>query len=699
MSYLDQVWPKPPNKVANKPAGKHVEKASVKSNLPVEDLLQDFLRQSFAPNSNDGNNYYVGLVVKVITSGDENLYLYDIFEDSLVNQERFSNDTNKKEKEKTIKLLVHIPELFSIGHNIIVPGDAKFLDALHYASSFKVLYHGNDKINVGNYVKIVFKNNQSFKDPEIVSIYRADSEAKIVNYANNRIIQAFQSELNCRVDQLSGSQAPSSNINLITLSTPTIGYYQFFNSLESLLSKNGQDSFKRNYIDNPAQDFSFNDLEISIAISKKIESTAGNNAVVKSKILSTESEDYLIYIILNHPKSEFLEKYASFIEKNITSYQFSSNGLEFTNENKICTIIIDILAFKQKDGEVPSLDTYIKNSEEFKNSGIAVVADQDIEIPQQNSGTVTMNVTMDGCENQAPGNKELYFDYDLKYKPFVEFLLQGKKLVKLPWKYATEITKTEDLLNLENLKISSQKIAKNEELSVYNFEDLLKINKSFYSYPQRILKDAALMEKIKANSNFSNSKNHFILKESLDARLYKIQKFLYSLRSKVAENEGIPITNVLVLPTNVIKARTTGKQDYEFSRHYFGLAVDFMVIIKFLDDSIKQIPPLIVYLYCKKTAGNEKSNTGNGIYDKYNHFEYLNYQYDEESPKDLLKGLSNDERDNGRIWVNNTQIQEELKKINDQPIQKMDQNLVNYAMKKFGSITTGQTINKIMRLL
>lgn len=693
--------PKQPPKTTSKPSGKHAEKISVKSNLPVEDLLQDFLRQNFAPNSNDGNSYYTGIVMKVITSDDENLYLYDIFEDSMINQERFSNDTNKKEKQKSIKVLVHIPELFSIGDQIIVPGDTKFIDALHYASSFKVLYHGNDKISPGNYVKIVFKNNQSFKDPEIVAIYRAESKTNIVPFANDKIKKAFKSELDCRVDQLSGSEAAPSNLNLSLLSTPTIGYYQFFRTLEALLSTSGQDSFKRNYLENVS--YSFSDLETTISISNKIENTVENNKIVKEKILSTPSEEYLIYIFLKHPKSQFLTEYASFIEKNITSYQFSSSGLEFNKDNTQCTIIIDVLAFKQSDGQVPSLDTYLKNSEDFKNSGVATVANQDIEIQQQNPITVTMNTTMDNCVNQAPGNVELYYDYDLKYKNFVDLLLNNKKIT-LPWKYATEITKVQDLFNTANLKISSEKISKGSDPSVYTFEELLKINKLFYTYPQRILKlketKQNILNEIKANTNFSVSKNNFITEDALESRLYKISNFLYKLRNEIAKNEGIPISNVLILPTNGVRAKTMGKQDYEFSRHYFGMAVDFVVIIKFLDgETIKQIPPLVIYLYCRKVLGNERSNTGNGIYDKYNHFEYLNYQYDEEDPKSLLKGLSDDERSNGRIWVNSFQVEQDLKKINDQPIQKMDQILVNYVMKKFGSITTGQTINKIMRLL
>ena len=36
---------------------KHMEKMGVKNNIPVENLLDEFLKQSLAPNANDGNDW------------------------------------------------------------------------------------------------------------------------------------------------------------------------------------------------------------------------------------------------------------------------------------------------------------------------------------------------------------------------------------------------------------------------------------------------------------------------------------------------------------------------------------------------------------------------------------------------------------------------------------------------------------------
>ena len=696
--------PKQPPKAAPKPRGKHAEKASVKPNLPVEELLQDFLRQQLAPNSNDGNSYYVGQVVKVINKEDPNLYLYDIFEDSLVNLERFTNDTNKKERGNTVKILVHIPELFSIGDEIIKPGNKNFLDELHYSTAFKILYTGNENIEVGNYVKVIFKNNQSFKEPEITAIYRADSSSNVVTETRNKIKSAFKADLDCRVDQLSSSGLNSANVNLAILQTPVLGYYQFFNNLELLLSDSGKESFLRNYLDQTQQaNADLGSLQVIVTCSKKIESTVGNNKIVKEKIKTLETEDYIIFLDLLHPKNDILSKYVSYIEKNLTALQFSFKSSEFSQEGKECIIEVDILAFSLQKGETPNLDTYLKNSESLKNNGILVLADQDIPVPQQSPGTITVNTTPDNCENKIPENVELYLKPDQKYQKFIDRFLLGKTN-SLPYNYGFEITNSEQLLNPEALRISGEKILKKEKDSFYTFADLLKINKKFYSTPERVLKKISADPSIllpDINSNYDDSKKNFVTNFALESRLIKISKFLKRLRNQIQRIEKVPLDSVLIVPINVLRAKQKSGKEYEFSRHYFGLAVDFVVFVKFSDTNIKQIPPEIVYLYCRKITSSEKYNTGNGIYfdNNYNHFEYLIDVSGEEDLKNAFNKLTADERANGRIWVNKKELTGDLKDINKQSSQKIEQILVNYVMKTKSSFITGLTLNKIMELV
>lgn len=698
--------PAQPNNSRTKPVGKHSEKIAVKPNLPVEELLQDFIRQQIAPNSNDGNSYYVGQVVKVINKDDPSVYIYDIFEDSLVNVERFSNDSNKKEKENTIKVLVHIPELFSIGEEVIKP-DNKFIDELHYSTAFKILYTGKDAIEEGNFVKVIFKNTHSFKDPEITAIYRSNQKSNIIDISRDKIKKAFKSDLDCRVDQLSGSNPNPANINVATLSTPSLGYYQFFNNLELLLTERAKQSFLVNYIAPGPTDSVFKNLNISISCSKRVESTIGNNNIVKSKIKTTEvdNDEYLIKIEMTHPESSVLSKFYTFLEKNLTALQFAfTNSDIFSNEGKNCKIDVDILAFSAQKGEIPSLDVYLKNSEDLKNNGTLILDNQDIVVPEQSSNVISSNTTSDLCDNQAPGNPELYLEPDRKYQKFIDKLLLNKKEVSLPYDYGFEVLKAEDLLSTRALYISGEKILNKDRESYYTFDNLQKINKSFYSLPERILRKKQQNSNIvlpTCNSSYNDSRKHFITEQALNSRLEKLSYFLNKMRNEIQRIEQIPLNNVLIVPINVLRAKKRQSKEYEYSRHFFGLAVDFVVFVKYDNNIIKQIPADVVYLYCRKVSGSEKTNTGNGIYlgANYNHFEFLLDISGEEDLKGFLSKLRDDERSNGRIWVEKEELDGELKNINEKTSEKVEETLINYILKTKGSILTGITANKIMRLL
>jgi hypothetical protein len=706
-STLVRKAPIHPRVEKSKPVGKHSEKIAAKSSLTVNELLEDFLRQQLSPNSNDGNSYYVGYVVKVITKEDDNIYLYDIFEDSLVNLERFSNDTNKKETQNTKKILVHIPELFSFGQEIIKP-DKNYFDELHYSTAFKVLYTGNEAIEVGNYVKVVFKNNQDFKSPEITTVYKAKEDFTIIQQTKDQIKKSFNDNLNCRTDQLFGSSPNSQNINTIAQQDPTIGYYQLFNNLELVFSRRGEENFARNYLSSYIASnigSTLSDLKTNIYCSKGVEKTVGKNVICTNRIIANkEVNDYIIYLEVSHPNSDIITKYYDYLQKNLTAVQFTFIKNEFTDEGKKLNIEIDILAFSIREGETPSLETYLNKSEVLKNGGSLVLSGQDIPAPEQSSGTIISKTTPDACENQIPTNLNLYLEPDRRYQKFIDKLLLGKSNTILPYNYGFPINNPEDLILTHALYFSGEKALNKDTKPMYTFSELEKINKNFYSTPERVLKLKKNNSNISLpsiNSNFFDSKKNYITEDALNLRLEKLSNFLLKLRENVRLTEQVPISNVLILPINVLRAKKINAKDFEFSRHYFGLAVDFVIFVKFPGNLVKQIPSDVVYLYCRKTAGSDKKTTGNGLYldENYNHFEYLFDFFGEEDPKNSLKKLSSDEKENGRIWVKKKNLDGDLKEINDQSSQKIEQILINYVMKTKGSVITGQTTNKIMELV
>lgn len=719
--------PKKPTKNAS---NKQLEKIAVNPNLPVENLLDEFLRQSLTPNVNDGNNYYIGHVVGVLDSKSK-IGMFDIFNDSTSNLERFFSNKNKRETKDVKKLIVHIPELFSVGDYAIDTEN----DILNYVTKFRINYSGATKIKIGDLVKVVFKNNTTFTDPEILSVSDFYNES-IIKTRKDSLKEKINSYLECRITQLAGSQGSPINLDSIFFKLPTSGYYQLFNEISLLLSKPGYINFasylgkidKENFIKELSQ------IKYQLFCDNKVKAIAELNSNLKTlltgKILQkslndpVDQLDYEVYLKISTDNIDIsnnkdnLKQLTSYIQERIADKHnfvienlgiFNTEGSTTNNQFFLLKIDVNLSSDVSVDENV---DSYIQKSEEIKNGGIPSTSGQETSITTAaNTAFVQQNSNTQQCENPAAVINEYYINIkDIqKYKRNIDdrayvdyFLNKPSDTLPIPYPSAKEKLPISslDILSPKNLKLAGQYV-KEKKNPFVSFEDLKKENINFYRIPDKIAKlNQKAIEKgeeiIDINSNFDNENKNFISEQALQFRIKKISNFLTQLKYVIARNEFVDSASdkkiidtekekrVLILPINVIRIKK-GKSEYKFSRHYFGQAVDFTVYIKDLNDEIYQIPPEIVYLYCKKTMAGSNELYGNGIFfnEMYNHFEFVFINDGEENllSLDNTKNLTQDEKRNGRLWVSG-ELPEGLKKIQDLTIEKLDKEIINYITKK-----------------
>lgn len=706
-----------------KPATRTAEKIAVNKNLTVEDLLHDFLRQQLAPDPNDGNNYYLGIVLSIQEAKQNDTSIYNIFDDSVINMERFYTNFKSAETETTKRLLVHIPELYSTNE---YSKDSVY----NRYTKFKINYSGGETIKVNDILKITFKNSSDFTDPEIISIHKSKENENYVLEAE-KIRNSLESVNQCRVLQLNNGNLPTADLNSVYLETPFAGYYQLFSELAYVLSPDGFNTFIRQQP--VGSDITIDKLSL---IKYEIYADSKVKAIVEQPklqanfkadkdgipVISDQREDYEVLIRLRLNDKKILTKFASFIDEKLSRFKFFSEitsvkDSEIKKDNTFyLDIIIDVEAISKEDLENISVDKYIEVSNQKKNGSGPSASSANTQSSQNSNQTVQQNSTFDPCENLQPQNTDIYVSINdttkwtrrLSDSSFVNYAL-GNSNLSVPLK-GTNITSPQGFMNYliseEYLKISGEKVSKKESVSTfYDFQELVKINPKFYSIPQKVIQTDK-QKKIGIQSNFKdNRKDNFISEGSLNYRISQISKFLGQLREDIAKKETNDKNKVLIIPLNVLRANRGAGSDQE-SRHYYGQAVDFVVYVNFSNDlaspSIFQIPPEIVYLYCNKLSekSNSVSNCGNGIFIKemYNHFEYLVFPADERASTEVRVGLTEDERKYGRLWVVGGS-NDQLKDIEKFKVAEKQKVLLDYISKNYAKLNTANPVLKIKDLL
>jgi hypothetical protein len=315
----DKDAPVANSKVNQKPKSKHAEKIAVNQRLPVESLLEDFIRQELAPDSNDGNNYYVGKVVQVIAENNKDIGIFDIFNDSVSNLERFYSNYKTQDKVITNQYVVHIPELYSTSR--IDNGGS----LLNYYTKFKINYSGKDAIKVNDLVKIVFKNAKNFSDPQIIAVYKSNGDDNSEVDLKGKITQSLQSYNNCRVLQLEGSAAPNADLNSSFVSDPVAGYYQLFDTLDYVFSPSGFQNFLRQ--EGPKNTINVDNLKkiiYSIYCDSKVKEIGKNKSNLKNNfkddgsaipkvVVGEDRSSFEVLVRLMFADEKSLEKYSKYI--------------------------------------------------------------------------------------------------------------------------------------------------------------------------------------------------------------------------------------------------------------------------------------------------------------------------------------------------------------------------------------------------
>jgi len=702
----------------NKPKSKVGEKIAANQRLPYENLLEEFLRQEIAPDPNDGNNYYLGKVVATFFEDDNSYDVYDIFNDSVSNIDRFFSG-KKIDEKKVNKIIVHIPELFSTRE---IPNKT---DLLNYYTKFKINFLRDDKIKVDDVVKVTFKNSKDFTDPEIISIYRSNEDSKI-EVRRKILKESFDGANDCRILQLRSPTSPTSDRNSIFSDQPIAGYKELKKSLDTYLGGIGYLDFRKQIGEVLNYDLKLStDLEYKIFCDPKIQSKYQfkghvSDTNVKPPLPDKTNFDVVLRLSVKkestlNPKNT-LNDFSKYIDEKLSKYKFIVKKQDYNANFASLDIIVDIAAvpFDKLTPEKSILDQYIEASDNFSGNFTTNQAFGD-NVSSQQTGTsiVTANLTNQECENKIPANISLYIPISDKKRwkrsfldgDFVNYFFSNNDKTISPIKYFG-IDNNPDKLSIpiiyNNLFLSGELLSKkNKNPFVNNWEDLKNKNIKFYSIPSKVLQKKN--NKIKINSNFKsiNSRPNFITEQALATRIQYLADFLEKLREFIAVNEGVPIERVLILPINVIRVAEKNSD----SRHQYGQAVDFVVYLNFSDDpekpEIYQISPEIVYLYCRKRSilTNQKENTGNGVFidDQYNHFEFLSVlkAQDEETPAEVKKGLPKDIIQNGSLWVVSKDI--DPKKL-DQPSKNLEEFLVNYILERYTSVLTGAVVEKIIRL-
>jgi hypothetical protein len=303
----------------------------------------------------------------------------------------------------------------------------------------------------------------------------------------------------------------------------------------------------------------------------------------------------------------------------------------------------------------PSLDYYIKKSEELINS-TTYYSRVNPPTPPNTIGpqTIKSKDVADKCEAELAQDKSIYMPiYNGKGKVNTEGVRdQHKYIIQKLFEGSLKNTDT---------YISSDYFYKLAEIDKENLNTLAKKNPKFYKINEGETNDKYNLEKGKINtfrvdSQFNNLKDNF----------NEVEKFLKQLKQLITTNESYTEKpdSVLVYPFQVLKinkGKGVSNQKDKNSRHYYAKAFDIAVYL--LDEFSKnkkvvQIPPEIVALYVdatKNILGRKNNELGQGIFLEktkfYNHIEFLsndlNLSEQEINQRILYTGVIKDNKESG----------------------------------------------------
>ena len=507
----------PPNLISQNSNNKKspiAERIAFDPFLPQQDIINELIRNTISPDMDVGQTYYLGQVVGIITDDNQSIENRDIFYNQSDNFERATKDvSDKKYNLKRIVLLVHIPSFITNGKNSVT-------DLNYYNfQKLRVEYILDGKSpEVGNLVKIQFRDKISFSDPKVIEVEKISSN-KIVA-TNTKAKDIFDAYLGCK--QLA-IDFPSDigSIDYNSRNLPAGGYAQALKEIDNIFSP----SFIKGFIGKRTDFGDFTIIPRTIRISDKAHTnfnTGNYKYISRIEAFSDSNLDYLIRgdeIIfsssIQNKTDELVTEFYKYVTQEFSSklnYILQSSG----STSFIVDMNLDLLSGSK------NIDNYVLISNKLKSSTTYYSR----ILPSGSSPkNITKKLVADECDNKIASGKEIYkLIYDGQTK-------NGGTIVKSF--YENPSYDENQFINTKYFYKLVSPIKKPKDIKLNNFYH----NSS---------------ESKENSKDYQEKKSQFGILD-LDNRFNKVSSFLKEMKKIIFKNEGVDEKNVLIVPKQVLK--------------------------------------------------------------------------------------------------------------------------------------------------
>jgi len=643
----------------NKNRGKIAERIAFDPFLPKEDLINEFIRNTINPNTDQGQTYYVGKIIDIIENSDAIIDNRDIFYNQSDNYERIVRASNDKKYNQDRKvLIVHVPSFLT---GAAYSARTKNLNYDMF-TKLRVEYRGKDEVRVGYIVKIQFGNTERYTEPEIISVIPA--EASYIDILSKPALEAHRKYEECVTLNLK-SPVDIGQQDITPFIKPPGGYSQALKELKNVFSKSYIDSFISTIKIAGPQETQFGKIEniilnaIKISVDPKVYteysqklnlSFLASNSFPENKYLIRGE---LINIACEKPENndQLRNKFFNYIKADFDSrlsFLFSYNNQP--NDNSF-VLDINLNLLEQKGNEAKTVDNYLKISKIFDELNYFPFSNTSSgQTEQQTEKTIIKPKTIvDKCEAELAKDKTIYpIIYD--GKSFTNTKAISEKNI-IEQYYKIPLNNSEQLENFTNQYLTLDYFNK---LINTNSAGLRSKNSKFYLEGQGI------------EDKYGDSKKSIGISALLKNQ-QRLIDFLKALKNQIniLEKYGANSGRILIVPFQVLKIKKTvpEKGNDPNSRHYYGKAFDIRVFLKDFDERdpkkqvVKQIRPEIITLYANLVAETTNNKIGQGLFleetKRYNHIEFL------ENPQQM--GLSEEEYNERLLYT--TSVDDPLGKI------------------------------------
>lgn len=618
-----------PNSTPSATRSKLAERVAFDPFLPQEDLLNELIRNMINPDSDLGQNYYVGVITNVVKKDDPQIEIRDIFYSLSDNSERITKDlSDKKYNSKRVSLFVHIPTF--------ITSDKVEANLLNYNNFLKIRVDYNTEGKVepkpGNIVKIQFQNKASFYNPYVMEIEDVGIEYNDVVSQKQSAKDLYDQFLNCKVLNIKFPQS-AEQITFEKTTKPVGGYVEAIKEIENVFTPGFISAFistlkESEYGSLKEAIIELKTISVFESVYQKFNSRIQFKLPNVSLISYTEEIEKETYLILGSDVRFSLKQDINNVKFKDAFYEYLKREfqsrlgytLTYQSNSKDTTFKLNLNLNFLFNATTQNVEDYIKVSEKTSPNTTYYTKVLPADTPPQ---TIQPNNTPDKCDAIIASPKGLYKfvygikegdkepNFDREHNSIDNDIIQS---------YYNDNVDPEFFLNTNYYK-KLIGFDKNKDLT-----NLVSINNKFYTIGGE------------TNDSYGGKKNDVNTIKMEDDYLPIITEFLKTLRLKISQNELLinnDIKNVLIIPRQVIKIKKgviNPKQDPN-SRHFYGRAVDVAVYLKITENnrkSIVQVKPEIVLLYAEKAKGVR--TLGHGLFldqinTYYNHIEFLDGTY------------------------------------------------------------------------